>query len=307
MPDQKLIDAANKVGEYRLGSAFKQSVFVYGTQGSGSKIVKGLKAWAGRPLSNSPQQAQIQRVIERDLNLFDPGRRAAVYLAGDYQMMDLYYGQAGTGLHEKRNPLIAEFVHYAMGFKHGFSMSQSGRDAYIHTFGKQLQSNGKIIEGWESQGPSYNGLTATKEISRIIRWGIHHFGGKLIFEGKEVYYSQVFDAHAPRVGDTDLEARELFKFFSPCMSTVSFGKGKVVFHWNSRETVPTHVHFLSNWCWYKGKTHTLENMPKNDPLEGNTLKGITVLPIWNNFSALPVALLGSKESDVLEALAPFVS
>ncbi len=233
MPDdQKLIDASNKVGEYRLGLAFKRCVFVYGTQGSGSIIVKGLKAWAGRARTPTPQQARIGRVIERDLNLFDPGRRTEVYLAGDYQMMDLYYGQVGTGLHEKRDPLIAEFVHYAMGFKHGFSMSQSGRDAYVSTFGKQLQTKGKdgktrTIEGWEGDGPSYNGLTATKEISRIIRWGIHHFGGKLIFEGKEVYYSQVFNSNAPRVGDTDLEARELFKFFSPGMSTATLAKGNL--------------------------------------------------------------------------------
>jgi hypothetical protein len=305
MPDdQKLIDAANKVGEYPLGLAFKKSVFVYGTQDSGSKIVKGLKAWA-RVRSTTPQQARIERVIERDLNLFDPGRRAEVYLAGDYQMMDLYYGQVGTGLHEKRNPLIAEFVHYAMGFKHGFSMSQSGRDAYVSTFGKQLQTKDKdakprTIEGWESHGPSYNGLTATKEISRVIRWGIHYFGGKLIFEGKEAYYSQVFNA--PRVGDNDLEARELFRFFRPGMSTATFRKGKVVFHWNGRETVPTHVHFLSNWQWSQNKTHTPGNMT-----DGNALKGITFVPIWNNFSALPVALLGSKESDVLAALAPFIS
>ena len=81
MPDdQKIIDAANKVGEY-LGLAFKKSVFVYGTQGNGSKIVKGLKAWAGRTRTTTPQQARIERVIERDLNLFDPGRRTEVYLA----------------------------------------------------------------------------------------------------------------------------------------------------------------------------------------------------------------------------------
>ncbi len=41
--------------------------------------------------------------------------------------------------------------------------------------------------------------------------------------------------------------------------------------------------------------------------DGNALKGIQFLPIWNNFSALPIALLGSKESDVLAVLAPFIS
>ena len=32
-----------------------------------------------------------------------------------------------------------------------------------------------------------------------------------------------------RVSDTDLEARELFKFFAPNASQVSFGKGKIIF------------------------------------------------------------------------------
>lgn len=239
--DKKLLDAAARVGE-RLSAAFKKTPFIYGTMGTGSVIVRGLKAWAGRtrrPAAGS-NPVSLEKVIERSLNLFDPGRRAEAYLGGGYQMMDMYYGQAGTTLHLLRDPAIAEFVHYAMGFKPAFSMNQSGRSAYMMTHKTK-------VEGWVAGGPDYNGLTATKEMSRIIRWGIHRYGGTLIFEGKEVYYSQVFEIAPFKIGDTDLEARELFTFFSPGTSQVPFGKGKLIFHWAGRETVPTKVHFLSNW------------------------------------------------------------
>lgn len=259
-------NAVNYVGEFRLKLAFQRKVFVYGTQGNGSFIVKGLKNFSNKTLS-------------RKVNLFEPGRRGAAYLAGNFQMMDLYYGQAGTGLHLKRDPIIAEFVHHAMGFTGPFSMTVSGRDAYMKTF-----KTG--IEGWDERSPSthaYNTLTATKEMSRIIRWGIAKFGGTLIFEGKDVYYSQVFDKTAPRVGDTDLEARELFKYFKPNASKVPFGRGKLVFHWNGKETVPSKSHFISNWKWNQNQTHEEGNYAQD-------LNEQNLLPIWNNFILAPFSI-----------------
>lgn len=257
-------EAVKRVGEFQLRNAFKNSTFVYGTQGNGSTIVKGLRSWG-------------KKTSLRELNLFETGRRGSAYLSGDRQMMDLYYGQAGTFLHLNRNPVIAEFVHYAMDFKGEFSMRRSGRDEYIHTFRTG-------IEGWAWNSPSikkYNGLTATKEMSRIIRWGIANFGGTLIFEGKDVYYSQVFDPSAPRVGDTDLEARELFKYFKPACSNVKYGKGKLIFHWNGKETVPTKSHFISNWKWNDNKTHQEGNFAKE-------LRENTLFPTWNNFILTPI-------------------
>ena len=47
IPD-RLIEARDKVGELKLKKAFNSVIFVYGTQGKGSAIVKGLKSWAGR-------------------------------------------------------------------------------------------------------------------------------------------------------------------------------------------------------------------------------------------------------------------
>jgi hypothetical protein len=302
MADERLIQALQKAGEWKVASAFKQSTFIYGTQGSGSVIVRGLKAWVGRARTNmaataaadptGAKQAQLKRIVERELNLFDPGRRAGAYLAGGHQMMDLYYGQKGTTLHLKRIPAIAEFVHYAMGFNGEFSMKQSGRDAYMETFKTS-------IEGWDNATPAkamYNGLTATKEMSRIIRWGIQRFGGTLIFEGREVYYSQVFDPAVARIGDTDLEARDLFQYFMPGASSARFGKGTLIFYWGGRETVPTKLHFITNWTWAGGQTHLFANMSTF------YAKGKTFLAIWENFDRFPRALAGATEEDIEAAV-----
>ena len=128
-----------------------------------------------RPTSTS------RKSLSRELNLFDPGRRAQVYLAGGYQMMDMYYGQAGNDIYKLRDPDIAEFVHYAMGFKTAFTAKESGRDAYMAHFKTQA-------EGWRDGGPANTayGISATKEISRIIRWGIQTMGGTLVFEGRNL-------------------------------------------------------------------------------------------------------------------------
>ncbi|MGA3236669.1 MAG: hypothetical protein ABSG03_10225 [Bryobacteraceae bacterium] len=233
--------AAIKVGELKVMNAFKNSTFVYGTQGKGSSTVLAAKAWAAHALSPSEQG------VARQLNLFEPGVRVGTYLSGDIQMMDMYYGQKDNDLYLKRDPSIAEFIHYVMDYKGPFSIKLSGRDAF-------LSSTDGNFEGWDSRGPKkYNGNTATVEISRAIRWGIQRFGGKLIFEGKQVYYSQVFNTGGYR-GDTDREAIGLFEYFRPGISKATFGKGTVTFYWNGHELVPTHCHFLSNWGFPKHQT-----------------------------------------------------
>jgi len=299
MPD-RLTEARDKVGEIKLKKAFNSVTFVYGTQGKGSAIVKGLKSWAGRAktpkVPPTPGDQRIEKVIERELNLFDPGRRAEVYLAGGYQMMDMYYGQAGNNVYKLRNPVIAEFVHYAMGFKTAFTEKESGRDAYMFHFKT-------TAEGWRDGGPANTayGISATKEISRIIRWGIQTMGGKLIFEGRELFYSQVFDTLAMRVSDTDLEAQELFKFFVPNTARVPFGKGTVIFNWAGKETVPTKYHFMTNWKF--------GGMDKdNKPLmhAKSTVGGLSFIrqpswrPIWDNFTDVPASLAGIDKTKLLE-------
>jgi hypothetical protein len=203
-------------------------------------------------------------------------------------MMDLYYGQAGTALHTFRIPAIAEFVHYAMDFAGPFNMNESGLDAYMRTFNT-------LIEGWDDRTPArrkYDNLTATKEMSRIIRWGIIRFGGKIVFEGRQVYYEQVFDPTKPRVSDTDLEAQELFQFFQPGLSTAPMGKGAVTFYWGGRETVPTKLHFFTNWTFANGRTHVAANMRQFS-------RRRALRPIWNNFLDLPRPFVWN--SDIIDA------
>ena len=303
MPQDRLSAARDKVGELKLKKAFNSVTFVYGTQGKGSAIAKGLKAWAGRAKSNVPQNGngaanqQIETVIQRELNLFDPGRRAEVYLGGGYQMMDMYYGQAGNDIYKLRNRDIAAFVHYAMGFKSEFSAKESGRDAYMAHFKTKT-------EGWretEETNKVYGGLTATKEISRIIRWGIQTMGGKLIFEGRELFYSQVFDTNAMRVSDTDLEAQELFKFFVPNTARVPFGKGTLIFNWAGKETVPTKYHFLTNWKFggldkdNKPLMHSKSNIGAL-----SFAKQPSFRPIWDNFTDVPMSLNGVDKAKLLQ-------
>ncbi|MBS0422958.1 MAG: hypothetical protein JSR71_00665 [Proteobacteria bacterium] len=302
MPD-RLIEARDKVGELKLRKAFNSVTFVYGTQGKGSVIVKGLKAWAGHAKtrdSKNPGDQQIEKVIARELNLFDPGRRAEVYLAGGYQMMDMYYGQAGNNIYKLRNPVIAEFVHYAMGFKTSFKESETGRDAYMFHFKTQT-------EGWrENSGTNaaYGGLTATKEISRIIRWGIQTMGGTLIFEGRELYYWQVFDTTAPRVSDTDLEAQELFKFFVPNTARVPFGKGTLIFNWAGKETIPTKYHFMTNWQWNGSDNAGKPLMHSKLNLGALSFtRQPSYRPIWDNFTDVPASLAGVDKAKLLAFVA----
>lgn len=256
MNRSEFLGAAFRVNSHKLAEAFKSRTFIYGTTGNGSIV------------------GEFVNKIGSNIGLkcYDPGRRVNQYIKNNHQMMDLYYGQAETSLHELRDPIIAEFVHYAMKFKGTFDTNTSGRESYLKSFYTQ-------IEGWDKNSPSknmYNGLTATQEMSRIIRWGVYMYGGTIIFEGKDVFYSQVFDRNAPRVGDTDLEARELFEYFTPNKSNVPFGKGNIIFHWEGREIVPTQSHFLENWVWAPHQTHSFKNHGKN--INRNSL-----LPIWNNF------------------------
>lgn len=238
--DLRLEKCARDVGETRVATAFRRYTFVYGTMGKGSAVVKAAKTM----FAHKSRFKTDQQIVARELNLFDPGVRATTLLKGnDTQMMDMYYGQAGNLLYKQRDPAIGAFVHKALGFKGEFSPEVSGRDAYMQTYNTTIEA----WNGRDAAVPRIGKNTITVEMSRVIRWGIARYFGKLTFEGKEVYYSQVFDRNAFH-GDTDFEAMSLFEYFVKGSShTVPFGKGKLTFMWNGVPTKPTHCHFLSNW------------------------------------------------------------
>jgi hypothetical protein len=273
--EQVLVDAMNKVGEAKLVFAFKGTKFVYGTSGYGSPVVRIIKRWAAMKPTKPGKDGVVpdRPFVNRELNLFDPGARAKTYIGEGCQMMDMYYGKAGNDIYTKRDPVIAEFIHYAMEFKGSFRKDKSGRDEYMETFKTQ-------IEGWDASTPAkdkYEGLTATKEMSRIIRWGVKRFGGKIIFEGRDVYYSQVFDPRATRITDTDMEAIDLFAAFQPGRMFAPWGKGTIEFYWCGYPTLPSRALFRSNWRWDGVKTHGIGNSPGERPQAEN------LRPIWRNF------------------------
>ncbi|PTT92814.1 hypothetical protein DBR42_01295 [Pelomonas sp. HMWF004] len=220
------------------------------------------------------------------LNLFDPGRRASLYLnsASDnsFQMMDMYYGQADNTIHLKRNPIIGSFIHKCMGFTGDYAGGVSGRDAYQAKFGTDQ-------EGWAAKAPklvSWDGLTATQAISFVVRWCVRNLGGRIIFEGCGVYYNQVFLESPLRTGDTDLEARDLFAFFKPGSSSATYGLGTVDFYWEGQLATPTHYHFLTSWQWCNDRLNMDGNMitPRDFLRNIQALNGLRA-DLWNNFAA----------------------
>jgi hypothetical protein len=88
----------------------------------------------------------------------------------------------------------------------------------------------------------------------------------------------------------------LFQYFVPKASIVPFGKGKIVFHWGEKLTIPTHWHFIRNWQWADGHTHGARNWARKNFAEVMALR-----PIWGNFAEMPADLAAAREMDAVEA------
>ena len=347
--------AAHAVGVSALRAAFRRYVFYYGTAGKGDSAVKAAHAWAAKAAAKvkarkersafhetevhfgklAATRARRQMEGNKILNLFDPGMRFDAFQNDpDGQMMDMYYGQAGND-HLRRDPVIGEFVHRAMGYVGNYGDHRTGRDAWFATFnpGQELAwAGGPVAEGW-NRNQLINGTSGTVEISRIIRWGIRTYGGTLKYEGKQVYYSQVFDPKTYK-GDTEQEALSLFPYFKPGYSSVEFDAGTLVFLWNGRETVPTHCHFLGNWGFPQNETLRIfsvkheraQNFGNFHDFSAKKPKDIGALQhsalnkmlridsylqqqgasinkeLWDNFQSKPAELMHMSDEHVIDAL-----
>jgi len=236
----ELKQLAKTMGEDRLREAFTRMPFSYGTTGHSGGVV--------------PPSAVTLSIHESarkwESPQYDPGPRRSIVNGSNIQMMDMYYGNGGR-LTDRRDPVISDFVLAATGLigvgtDTWAHKKVSPRLAYIAKFGQSQ-------EGWSSNDPAVAtyGITTTKEISRIIRWGLGEYGGTLIFDGAEVNYIGVFQKNPARPpGDTDFEARALFPYFKPGESKATFGNNaKYIFHWYGIETVPSLLHFASTWVW----------------------------------------------------------
>ena len=192
-------------------------------------------------------------------NIYDPGVRTKQYILKGHQMMDMYFGMQGQNNNKfwrHRNNIIAEFVHYVMGYHTrgvAFDPEMPGWKAYQQAFNT-------TDPGW--QGNRYGpGQSTTKEISKVIRHGIQTFGGKLIFEAQQVYGDNIFSWNgSPR--DTDIEAQDLFQYVQRGTQSpqVKYGdKGTLEFQWGGEPTVLSRAHFLTNWKYSGTATHSRAN------------------------------------------------
>lgn len=274
---------------HRMKQAFQTKTFSYGTSGKGGGVAKvsGMMANAiknGVALKKRDKQGRVigttRAFSSRDpsapvYSVFQAGVRQTTQRSGNLQMMDMFYGDAewGGNLGDRADPDIMAFVMYAtkLKFLPGWEQLNTwpvpfpppGDNPY------QVLLRMGIPKGyWDTPLTTavygdddwgHRPMSATKEISRIIRWGVGEFGGTIIFEGAEVYYDQVFNKRE-RLADTDLEARVFFQYFTPGLSEATFGRaGKVIFHWHGKPTVPSKLLFLTSWNfnphaaeqWYK--------------------------------------------------------
>ena len=324
-----------------LANAFKNASFIYGTSGAvgnmGGKVVKEFwlagirnnRRSSDEARRNLVSRAMFQKLQSRadnarvavarknrrspeveGLALFEPGQRAIAYLENGWQMMDMYYGQHGTEsgiLHTHRIPVIGEFVHRAMQFNGAYKHDVPGWKSYLETWPAANPGwwSGPIGELYGADLPVADRVkwSPTKEISRIIRWGISHFGGTIYFEGAEVPYRQVFLVNPLRHGDTEAEARAMFPHFVKGADTHPMGKGNIVSMWCGKKTPFYKTHFLVSWCFNADPVGAaVNNLPESIRLV-NTLpvnstsdlinlaveddsksgEGPLILPIWNNF------------------------
>ena len=328
--DLELEELAYEMGYDELKARFTRVPFSYGTTGhSGGQVELTLAA------------AEVHPSLRRfTLPKYDAGPRRMNVATNELQMMDMYYGNGGK-LTRDRDMLIANFVLAATGLT-GFGKVRFDPKVHVAPRLAFAAANSLEFEAWSSQDPAKAlfGTSTTKEISRIIRWGLAEFGGILIFDGAEVNYIGVFQTTPPggRRGDTDEEALSLFKYFTPGQHTVDFGTkgGKLVFHWYSELKVPSLLHFASTWVWNAGskrdklkvdRRNFMHALLGREPYwaamppgqrEAEAKLALTgyaktlhnpseLLPIWDNFVALPPDIQfvqAVREAQGLGELAP---
>ncbi|MBQ0733527.1 DUF4157 domain-containing protein [Aquimarina celericrescens] len=272
-----------------LAETFKNTTFFYGTTGEMQNNVYRFGNFFAQV-----KAAKTKR-LGPNVGSYSAGMRNAGFLraqanAADNgesaQMMDMYYGgQEFETWHMMANPIIGEYIHKMMGYAGDYDHTES----MDTTFRKNYPLGGG---NWENQGWSANSrprnflldgkkdhpdenffkylylegwdpdISATMEISRIIREGVQKFGGTIVFEGSEVTNQSHFVA--AKFGDrrdTNMEASALLPEFAaqPGKSRVGYGAGELVFHWLGEEKTPTRKLFLKHWAYKANYTNAVED------------------------------------------------
>lgn len=278
-------------------------------------------------------------------DMYDPGPRANELAIQGCQMMDMFYGvpdNHNNHLWRRRNPVIAEFIHYAMEFHQPRTWVERGHGRWQRPAEIPFDAN---KPGWQAfkeafptaREPGYRhqpattsayGQSATKEMSKIIRECVKEFGGTIIFDIKGVFGHNFLGPQATRhLGDTDLELEEIFNTVRGRVTNpvIPFGNGSVHFQWGGRSVVPTRAHFLMNWNWnprFGGKTMNTMFNRKGEP--GSNMFWVDYLETimththahglsanWNKLEdfpqGTPVGPNGTGKAAAIEALAAVLS
>jgi hypothetical protein len=279
-----------------LGNAVKRKPFSYGTAGKkgGALRLGGIMADSinNRDLTQSPGLPADKRnswalsKLPTDTghaSAFQSGARQGIQRKEALPMMDHIYGDGFIG--DRADASLIAFMRYAvkiaplpwddMALQGHQLIGDPKLQREFHPF--QLFAQLGINEGWNPHPittAAYGNdefrnleMTATKELSRVVRWLVGHFGGSIYLDGKDVYYGQVFHNDVlnwkgePAFGDTELEMRDLFQYFSPGKRSGTYGKGggSVHFFWDSEPMEPSKLLFATSWRfdvkandqWYK--------------------------------------------------------
>jgi hypothetical protein len=266
----------------RIAEHFRNTVWHYGTTGLKNRpdmqnVLAKAAAWAGRHKLRTGGDAE---------RTYNPGPRGIHYLremdgegGKNQQMMDMYYGgQQYEAWQTMRDPIIGEYIHRMMGYEGEYNQAESPDTTFRKNFplgaDTSIWKDRWLNRGWSEnskrnanpelkQAATQAGIpadwtedkSATMEISRIVREGLKKYGGTLVFEGNQVFWSGVF-VQGVDSSDTDVEAKAILPLFAktPGASRVPIGKGFYVFHWKGKECAPRRRYFLSLWRSYDGRS-----------------------------------------------------
>ena len=247
-----------------LAEQFKKSTFYYGTTGEQGKGV-----W--KNIFGKVKKAKEKRLGANAGNYVAGNRNIAFInkLGGteDHQMMDMYYGgQEFEAWQMMRNPIIGEYIHKMMGYAGEYDQTESPDT----TFRKNYPLGG--AGDWDNRGWSKNSMpknnpkmkqspgtpsewaedmSATMEISRIIREGVKKWGGKIVMEHKNVCWGNIFGAR-DRYGDTDKEIESFMDvFLEQRSSNCKWGKGELIYTYGGTPEAITKSRVRTDY-WYGG-------------------------------------------------------
>jgi Domain of unknown function (DUF4157) len=267
--------APEDIGEQTEGvaNAFKNTTFYYGTTGE-----QGKAGW--KNLLSRANKAKQKRLGDK-AGSYNAGDRNLAFLnkmggTEDHQMMDMYYGgQEFEAWQMMRNPAIGAYIHKMMGYAGDYNQAESPDATFRKNYplgGAATAKNWKGEEGdsWLNRGWSSNSkpqnnpqmkgktpqewlddMSATMEISRIIREGVRKWGGKIVMEHKNVVWDNIFGTRA-RYGDTDKEIESFMEeFLKQKSATCKWGAGELIYTYGGKPEAITKTR-VRNDFWFGG-------------------------------------------------------